>query len=42
MWTNIDKKFPLYGADIKGSLIEESDPSSWNLNHLCLMLRCPN
>ena len=38
MWANLDKKFPLYGADIKGSLIDESDSSTWNLNNLSSVL----
>lgn len=38
-WTHLNDDFPLYGADIRGSLINETEGSTWNLNRLESVLR---
>ena len=37
-YDNITTKTPLYGADVKGSIIADTDSHSWNLNHLDTVL----
>ncbi len=38
-WENIDKKTPLYGSDIKGTLFDENDAYPWDLNKIESVLK---
>lgn len=38
-WGHLFDGFPLYGADIKGSLVSKNDKSSWNMNNLESVLK---
>lgn len=37
-WTKITQRTPLYGADVRGSIIYENEKSTWNLNNLDTVL----
>ncbi len=38
-WSHLYDSFPLYGADIKGSLVDKDDKSSWNMNDMESVLK---